>query len=670
MHKKKTELREPPDPISQKRLAWTVANGHNDIASRLILNSITPENQDAILSFVNTAALALELITLEPAITHVLLKNKRIAALIHNDNNCHIMEKTIKWYKPHGRRPSWFADINIETGSSCVYQPEKKLGAGNFGVVRSFLDAKNHQRIAVKSLKKDKINLSQPNRQHEENLLEYEAAFNRQAYPNDTLYEVFQFDREINGMKTYSNRAVTRYIEGEIAQTFFKKITCERDLAKLILRITQELQRIHEPKVGIIHGDIKDDNIMIHQVNNEFMIRFIDFGNSSYFMENSPITYEETKIQHLPPELFDDRRHTIRPHPSIDVYSFGSMLNRIFSNHLSYLKLIKSFPFIHTFILESQNNDPCKRPSLAAFYQQLNDELNRQTSFKQLRKRLILVAQQYPSLSKKQQDLCLTFMLTHDIELITREFESGEILNNFLSYALAYNKTEVVTRLMAHEQWPEWSQRKDSNGYTLLHLMAWTGSVKACEHLRPLIDINDVNNPEKNTPLHLAASKGHTDTCTWLLKHGADLTLQNKAGQTPDKLWHIHLKLKKASSDLMSQKKHLEQKKRQILELLKTKSPTSHTVSLSTFLNFFKNNDPLTDLYQRIKHAAFSVTDIQDRTANDVLNDIIDTWQLSNQSSTRMEETWREIKRIINPELRLPQTKIAQEPAQYAPIGN
>jgi len=230
---------------------------------------------------------------------------------------------------------------------------------------------------------------------------------------------------------------------------------------------------------------------------------------------------------------------------------------------------------------------------------------------------------------------------------------------------------------MAHEQWPEWSQLKDSNGYTLLHLMAWEGSAQACEYLLPLIDINDVNNPEKNAPLHLAASKGHTSTCTWLLKHGADLTLKNTAGQTADKLWHIHHKLKNTSSDLIPKEKHLEQKKRQILELLKARTPTSHTVSFSTFLSLFKNNDPLADLYQHIKQAAFPETDIQDRTANDVLNDIIDTWQLthpnvhtSNQSPTLIEKIRQEIKLIINPELKLPQTKIKKEtaPICFQPI--
>ena len=75
---------------------------------------------------------------------------------------------------------------------------------------------------------------------------------------------------------------------------------------------------------------------------------------------------------------------------------------------------------------------------------------------------------------------------------------------------------------------------RDSDGYTALHYAVY-GSDISCEILSSLIGIGaDVNARTNNrdTPLMIAAKKGHVNAVTSLVKCGANVDLQDKDGQT------------------------------------------------------------------------------------------------------------------------------------------
>jgi len=471
------ELLNITDKSGQTLLTWALDGGHYGAASCLILKIMTPQNQSAILSLIQTADLALRLMTLEPTMVAIFLRDQRIYRLIREDDNCSITEKSMKWYKPHGRRPSWFVNIDKETGASTVFEPVRKLGEGSFGTVRLFRSADN-QNIAVKSLKKDTPYTSESELYRTKKELKREAKFNKRAYPNENLFETFEFHSQNNERKAYNNRFVFRYIEGEIAASFFKNIINEHILAKIILQMAQELQRIHGPDVAIIHGDIKKDNIIVYQKNNEFAIRVIDFGCSKCIGENVDARMMGVaKKTHYAPELHG--KVFLKPHVNQDIYSLGYMLNSIFGEHPTHQKLMQSFPSISTFITTSQNENPMKRPSLESFCQELDFELNIQpkidallnsrnsvfettnhqpikilqpisaqqkTSFVQLRKELISLAQS-PELTEAQGTLLNCVLDKPKLMTWIFEKDKNKIFQNFLCYALVYGNSEIVLRI-------------------------------------------------------------------------------------------------------------------------------------------------------------------------------------------------------------------------------
>lgn len=79
----------------------------------------------------------------------------------------------------------------------------------------------------------------------------------------------------------------------------------------------------------------------------------------------------------------------------------------------------------------------------------------------------------------------------------------------------------------------------DSKGKTALHLLptSVTSSKSETKHILDLLlhggaNINDQQNPQNETPLHVAATVGHKDMVDLLLKNGALLNVKDKSNQT------------------------------------------------------------------------------------------------------------------------------------------
>ena len=349
---------------------------HHETANVLILKITANQNENAILPFVQTGEQALELMVLDPRLINVLLQDSRIIRLI--SIICHISPQSINWYKHSGRRPSWFLHIDRNKKTTSLFKPVKELGEGSYGIVRLFKTA-DGQEIGVKSLKKPAINLSPEERRDFRNELNKEVLFNKQAYPDGNFFKSFEFDFSNINRKIYTNRYVMPYVKGETAWELIPKTTCPRQLAKITLQIAQELQRIHD--VGIIHGDLGPKNIMIHCGENKtIIVRLIDFGCSYYLTDTHATLWEPSaKGTWLPPEICNEKKEYIKPHPNQDVYALGYSLQLLLNANRSYQELIRLFPSINAFILAAQDIDPMARPSLISFYKQLDNELNPKT---------------------------------------------------------------------------------------------------------------------------------------------------------------------------------------------------------------------------------------------------------------------------------------------------
>lgn len=125
---------------------------------------------------------------------------------------------------------------------------------------------------------------------------------------------------------------------------------------KILKAIVIELQRLHE--LGIIHGDIKADNILIDD-NNE--IYFIDFGLSNFTSDKTVFCALEEK-DYWPPERTNFSKHKKAhpaPSPAQDIFSLGHLIQH-------FLKPATAIKYASTldWAARATNPEPSARPQL------------------------------------------------------------------------------------------------------------------------------------------------------------------------------------------------------------------------------------------------------------------------------------------------------------------
>jgi len=353
-------------------LQWAIENRQYSSANLLIHKSLNEENQETIFDFINTAELAFEFMILDPKNTELIFNNPRIKPLIDEWN--HKSDQHIHYYKSASRRPSFYVEIDKVNGQSVVFNPGKVIGEGTYGKVMDFSsDAGEHR--AVKYLKnKDASTWIDFEYNYQVisaiNECNREQIFRKKAYPGVTGFFDFKRNKK-NGekqIKQYSIRDIMDYIEGKTLSNFFKKTLCINEIVKYFLLTMEELSALHDK--GIIHGDIKENNIMISTKGNEPKVIFIDFG-CSYFLTDKFAVSMSNNSDYIAPER---HKSPIKPHTNQDIYSLGYMFGYLLDRQPKKHEIEYLFPSIRKFINASLDIKPRKRPLLTAFHDELTAE--------------------------------------------------------------------------------------------------------------------------------------------------------------------------------------------------------------------------------------------------------------------------------------------------------
>ncbi len=289
-----------------------------------------------------------------------------------NSKNSSLIESSR--YKCSGRRPSMFEKLDKRTGTYTVYKPFENIAEGGCGFVRSF-KSQCGQMIIVKSLNTGPVAIiSQKQQQLLHEQLKKESNFHFNAYP-DHMIQTFEFNHERQGRTLYEYRYIMPFYTGETAYHLLPQITCVRRIAEIIVKIAEELDRIH--RIGIIHGDLNPSNIMIYFDENKITIQLIDFEYSYSINDQLAIAWSSDLSGHywFAPELCTEK-HEVKPHSNQDVFGFAFALNMMLPSNPSYENLMQSFPSIRAFICTALSEAPMFRPSLSEFNHQLTKELN------------------------------------------------------------------------------------------------------------------------------------------------------------------------------------------------------------------------------------------------------------------------------------------------------
>lgn len=107
----------------------------------------------------------------------------------------------------------------------------------------------------------------------------------------------------------------------------------EADLAKVIYEVSSALQYLHDH--GVIHQDIKPDNILVNK-NNEYVISDFGISNNIRRTLRKSMGSANTSMspEYAPPERFSSNPRTV---PAGDVFSFGVLIYEMASGDLPWM---------------------------------------------------------------------------------------------------------------------------------------------------------------------------------------------------------------------------------------------------------------------------------------------------------------------------------------------
>lgn len=267
------------------------------------------------------------------------------------------------------------------------YQPASHpVKSGTSGMVRKFLSDSTNNAVAVKApirhIKSHAIIdpkqfcvSTQPDHVTiQKYLVDRESKFLKMAYP-DKLAQPLHLHYSIKQKDYYSWRLLMSFAPGKSLDDTLASPKSRVEMLTLLLAIAHELKRIHE--LGIIHGDVKAQNILIDEENN---VQFVDFGDAYFTTEKYAIIYSNMCSYTAPERLcHSDPTHPVAPDTNQDVYSLASTFIWAVETWLANLGIEseeakRQFPKAFKFFSRCRDANPDKRPTLDDIISKLEDE--------------------------------------------------------------------------------------------------------------------------------------------------------------------------------------------------------------------------------------------------------------------------------------------------------
>ncbi len=340
--------------------ALTLASncGHEEVVKILICAGA--------LDFINTLDEALDLLQQNQKNAGLILSNQKMMQILGD-----FQDKTAidYQYKIAGRHPSFCLGIDWERRSIAVFRETAKIAETTRSYIGKFVGPGDEEFVVKKCFKKggwsiakdcDEINsILEEGRQ--------EVHFMKKSYTEGGVFKHFFFKKNHSGeQQLYTQRMIMPLIRGKPALAVFNQRLPAQILTNLILLMTKELMSLHEN--GVIHGDIKMENILIWEDGNE--VKFIDFEYS--YAVTDPLAVVTSEVcSYWAPER-TNRNTPLIPNTNQDIYSYGAMLSRIIWQHQSVLATM--YLSIADFTQEALNTLPGNRPTLQSFHDALSAE--------------------------------------------------------------------------------------------------------------------------------------------------------------------------------------------------------------------------------------------------------------------------------------------------------
>lgn len=225
------------------------------------------------------------------------------------------------------RRPSV-----IQIGSEEYVDSGEIAEHGCYGGVRCFL--KGGEKVAIKQISvRDKSKLAKllEDVRSDVNILNQLAKREKRS----NIAADYFVDEKPSGEITIF--IVTPYVEGATLATALANAETMDVFFDLLSDSLNALEDLHND--GVIHGDLKRDNIMV-DIKGKFF--YVDFSKGR-FLTDAAVYVSDSSCEFIAPECKSDfGQPPPKPHPSQDIYSFGDMVQACIQTKIKELDSINS----------------------------------------------------------------------------------------------------------------------------------------------------------------------------------------------------------------------------------------------------------------------------------------------------------------------------------------
>ena len=202
------------------------------------------------------------------------------------------------------------------------YELKEVIGKGKFGVVNLGIHKKTQKQVAIKIINKDSIKTTE-----DKELVKVEIDILKLCHhPN--IVRLLDHLENLDYIFI-----VMEYIEGGTLGQYIKKHNfnfTEHQAANIIYQIAQGVKYLHS--YGIVHRDLKTDNIMITQPNDLGVLKIMDFGLSKILSSQEKMVDGFGTLSYVAPEVLLRSPYN----KEVDIWSLGVILYYILCGHLPF----------------------------------------------------------------------------------------------------------------------------------------------------------------------------------------------------------------------------------------------------------------------------------------------------------------------------------------------
>ena len=196
------------------------------------------------------------------------------------------------------------------------------MGKGQFGVVKRLRCKRTGATFAVKFVKKQALKAIEA----VQLLREVETLKLCRDHPNIVqLVDVFETPE--------AHLIVFEYLEGKDLFDYLslRNFIISEDRAKeIVLQIGLAIRHLHA--YGIVHRDIKLENIMMTSNSERSVPKLIDMGLAKYLMQGETATEPYGSLGYVAPEIIREKNYSF----GCDMWSFGCLTYALLSGSLPY----------------------------------------------------------------------------------------------------------------------------------------------------------------------------------------------------------------------------------------------------------------------------------------------------------------------------------------------